>query len=188
MLRRDLQGLSIIEVLICLAIIAILSTISAPGFSRLSQKYQAEKVINELQRLISLTRASAVESGKIVTFCKSIDGQHCGGNWHQGGIVFTDQNADHQLNNDDQLLYSMPAFKLAGRVKFRAFQNKQYLQMTPLGFTNYQNGNFTYCPESNDASLAQQLVISRSGRTRYAIDSDGDGYRENSKGKPLTCP
>jgi len=31
------------------------------------------------------------------------------------------------------------------------------------------------------------VIVSFTGRTRYARDEDGDGIVENSQGKPLTC-
>lgn len=182
------QGFTLVELLICLAILSILLSLTNPGFSQWLQRYQADKVINELVRAISLARATAITSNKMVTLCRSMDGQNCGGRWEEGSIIFTDQNADSKINGNDQLIYRLEALKYPGTIKFRAFQNKQYLQMTPLGFSNYQNGNFTYCPANNDARLAQQLIISRTGRTRLAIDSDGDGYRENARKKPLVCP
>ena len=51
----------------------------------------------------------------------------------------------------------------------------------------YQSGNFTLCPASRDARLAQQLVVNSTGRTRSAQDRNGDGIREDSSGNPLRC-
>jgi len=82
------------------------------------------------------------------------------------------------MNGDDRLLYRLQPLMIPGSLKFRSFGNKQYLQMTPFGMTNYQNGNFTYCPENGDANLARQVIISFTGRTRYARDKDGESLRE----------
>lgn len=59
--------------------------------------------------------------------------------------------------------------------------------MTPRGTTNYQNGNFSFCPSNKNPALARQIIVSATGRTRYARDLDGDGIVENSKGQPLHC-
>jgi Tfp pilus assembly protein FimT len=123
----------------------------------------------------------------MVTLCRSNDGQHCQGQWHEGSILFTDANADRRLNGEDRLLYRTQPLPLRGRLSFNAFRNRQYLQMTPQGITAYQNGNFTWCPANGDPLLIRQLILSFSGRTRMARDEDGDGVVENSQGKPVTC-
>ncbi len=186
MIKNEL-GFSLVELLICIAILAILLGLAIPGYSSFVQKNRANQVINQLSHAINLGRSTAIITQRMVTFCRSEDGLSCGGNWQDGSILFTDQNADREINGDDQLILHIPMLELPGTLKWRSFQNRQYLQLTPLGFTNYQNGNFTYCPENNDATLAQQIVISRTGRIRLAIDYDGDGLREDSKGKPLKC-
>lgn len=186
-LKNTQTGISLIELLVCIAMVAILFSITMPALSPLLWKNKIVVSINELDRAISLARSTAISTGKIVTLCKSHDGIQCGGNWNQGFIVFSDQNADRLINGEDQLIRVFLAFKSQGSLKFKAFQNKQYLQMTPLGFTNFQNGNFTFCPVNKDPSLAQQLIVSRTGRTRYAQDLDGDGIREDTMGQPMDC-
>ena len=180
-------GFTLIEILIVLLVLAILVNLSLPALSQSVQRNQAQVAINEINRAISLTRFTAINDGVLTTLCRSEDGQNCGGQWHQGFIIFTDINADKIINGSDRLVRVFPQLTDSGTLKFRAFQNKQYLQMTPQGFTNYQNGNFTYCPASNDPTLAQQVIINRSGRTYFARDKDGDGIKEGANGKALSC-
>lgn len=185
--RKLNQGFNLIELLIAMALVTVLVNLGLPSISQTVERNQAKVAINEIYRAINLTRHTAINSGVITTLCKSANGINCGGKWHEGFIVFTDQNADRVINGHDQLIRVFPKLSNTDSLKFRAFQNKQYLQMTPQGFTNYQNGNFTFCPSSNDARLAQQIIINRSGRTYFAIDSNGDGLKEGASGKPLTC-
>lgn len=181
------SGFNLIELLIVLTILAILVNLALPGLSQSVERNQARVAINEITRAINLTRYTAINNGVITTLCRSEDGQNCGGQWQQGFIVFTDSNADRLINGNDQLIRVFPELASAGTLKFRAFQNKQYLQMTPQGFTNYQNGNFTFCPASNNAMLAQQVIVNRSGRTYFASDTDGDGIKEGANGKTISC-
>lgn len=181
------SGFNLIELLIVMALIAIFVNLALPSFSLLVERNQAQVAINEINRAIALTRFTAINNGVMTTLCRSEDGQNCGGQWQQGFIVFTDSNADRLINDNDSLIRVFPSLNSSGTLKFRAFQNKQYLQMTPLGFTNYQNGNFTFCPASNDPALAQQVIINRSGRTYFASDRDGDGIKEGANGKALSC-
>ena len=78
-------------------------------------------------------------------------------------------------------------YELQGNLSWRAFGNRQRLQIDRFGGLSGQNGNFTWCPPAHSAEPAHQLVLNGSGRFRFARDSDGDGYREDSQGRPLQC-
>lgn len=182
------SGFTVTELLICCAIVALLIMLSTPLSHAWVQDHQLQRITNDYLNALGFARATAVTSGYRVTFCRSDDGTRCQGTWTDGSIIFTDRNGDGQVNGKDEVLrrFNAPDFPVI--ITFRAFQNKSYLQMTPLGFTDYQNGNFTFCPQDLNPALARQIIISRSGRARLAMDRDGDGIRENSQGKPLTCP
>lgn len=180
-------GFSLIEFCLALALLALMLASGLPALSRSIERNQARVAIETIYRAVNLTRFTAINHGVLTTLCRSADGQSCSGNWQQGFIVFTDHNADRLVNGDDQLIRIFPAPAASGTLKFRAFQNKQYLQMTPQGFTRHQNGNFTYCPESGEAELAQQLIINHSGRTYFARDNDSDGLKEGANGKAISC-
>ncbi len=181
------QGFTLTEIMTTLAIVGILSGLAAPGLQALTEQKQGETTLRTLAEHLALARASAASYGQTVTFCRSSDGRTCSGTWREGSIVFTDRNADRLINQDDLLLRSQLTPGLQGTIAWRAFQNRQYLQMEATGFMRYQSGNFLYCPQDGDPRAALQLIVNSTGRTRYAVDSNGDGIREDSGGSPLTC-
>ncbi|PCI74657.1 MAG: hypothetical protein COB20_14945 [SAR86 cluster bacterium] len=179
--------MSLLELLISLGILSILLGISIPDFSELNQSVSGDVTMRKLATAIQLSKMVAITNGTTVTLCKSIDGFSCGGSWKDGVIVFTDSNRDRVINGSDRLARHVTFPYGKGHIRFRAFQNKQYLQLTSLGVTHYQNGNFTYCPFSGDNKLARQLIVNRTARLRFALDNNGDGVREDSRGRPLNC-
>ena len=182
------QGLSLIEMLVCMSIVAFLVLqVATPDFAGMRQRKKIDGLMRELIGAVDMARSHAVAENVMVTFCRSNDGIHCQGKWHEGSILFTDFNADRIINGQDRLLFRLDPMALEGSLEFRSFQNRQFLQMNSRGFTNYQNGNFTFCPASKDPRLARQIIISLTGRTRFARDKDGDGIAEDSQGKPLYC-
>jgi len=181
------QGLTNFELLFTLAIMAILLTASLPDFKSMIVDIKSDNTLRRIGQAVNLARTYAIKSGGIVTVCPSDDGLQCGRDWKKVNLVFSDNNADRQINEDDQILLLVQHQAQEGTIKWRSFQNKQYLQINGLGFTRNQNGSFTYCSSENIPKQARQLVINRLGRTRYAIDTDGDGIRENSQGSPLNC-
>lgn len=180
-------GFTLIELLLVLFIMSILFSLSLPNFRQLYESKKADVVIQKVSQAIQLARVSAIRSGKLVTLCRSDNGSECGGQWQDGIIVFSDRNGDRKINQDDELQRFITFPGIEGSLKWRAFQNRQYLQITNQGFTRYQNGNFTYCPDNGEASLARQLIINRTARIRFATDSDGDGIKEDSQGRPISC-
>lgn len=179
-------GFSLLELLMVMALLAILAAMAAPSFQSTWRSREGELVLRILATHLSLARATAIEYGTIVTICSSTDGLGCSGNWSNGSIVFTDINGDRTINEGDVLIRGNLT-DINGKIQWRAFQNRSYLQIDPMGFMRYQSGNFTYCTADGDLRLARQLVVNTTGRTRLAIDTDGDGLREDSVGRPLRC-
>jgi len=187
MLRYS-RGLSLIELLITMGICLFLALrVLEPWWLQIQQRKQIDLMMLELQQLVSMARMSAITENSIVTLCRSNDGRRCQGRWMDGSILFTDRNGDHILNQEDRLLFRVPPPAPDGELRFNAFRNRQYLQLTPQGVTAFQNGNFTWCPTSGDLRLVRQLIVSFSGKTRMALDTNGDGIVENSQGKPPSC-
>lgn len=184
---RLMTGLSLLELLISLSILSMLLGVSIPNFSELSESISGEVTLRKLATAVQLGKSAAITSGTTVTLCRSVDGFTCDGSWEDGVIIFTDRNRDSVLNEGDRLIRHITFPDGRGHINFRAFQNKQSLQLTALGTTAYQNGNFTYCPFSGDSKLTRQLIVNRTARLRFAQDIDGDGFREDSRGRPLSC-
>jgi len=186
-MRLKKWGFTMIEILITLSIVSLLLALATPQLPAFIEKYQGEKALIAVARAIKVGRTSAIRTGSTVTVCRSSDAQQCSGSWQDGLIVFTDQNKDRVLNQADQLLVQLKFNDLPGTIVWRAFQNRQYLQINSRGDLIHQNGTFTYCAFSGSAESAHQLIISGTGRIRFAADDDGDGIRSGSNGLPLSC-
>jgi len=180
-------GMTLLELLIAMLIFAALLGLSMPGFGELVAARRGDIVMDRLRQAVSLARTTAVTSGELTTLCRSADALTCGGEWRDGVLVFRDSDGDRTLDDGQTPVRYIDLGDTRGAVYWRAFQNRQYLQFTPLGFTRYQNGNFTYCPDNGQLQYARQLILNRTGRLRTAVDSDGDGIAEDSRGRPLRC-
>lgn len=184
---RSLRGFSLVEAVICLALVSIVLGYAVPSFRTMVKRSEATAAINWVVTAVAFTRHAAIVRGVTVTLCPSSDGRTCGGRWHEGVIVFTDENRNHTIDREDELLHRS-GFPVDGAtLTWRSFRNRQYLQMRGDGFTHYQNGNFVYCPGDKDSRFARQLVINMQGRARTSSDIDGDGIVEDRRGRDLSC-
>jgi type IV fimbrial biogenesis protein FimT len=90
------RGLTLIELMMTIAIAAILLAVAAPGFQQTLNGNRLSSAVNELASAINLARAEAVRQNRRGVLCRSVDGSACDGtNSSWGGwIVFVDVDAD----------------------------------------------------------------------------------------------
>ncbi len=184
------RGLSLIELIAAVAVSSILLGMALPTMTGLYQQQRSITAINQLNLSVQFARHAAVTHGQRVTLCPSADGRHCSGRdqWHLGAIAFLDSNNNGQRDDGEVLLRAFPPLANGGRVYWRSFRNRSYLQMKPNGFTHWQNGSFLYCPPNGDARLARILIINAQGRARPAQQRNSDGIVLDARGRPVQCP
>lgn len=181
------KGFTLIEALTVLAISAILLGTMVPSVTHMLSRSQATAAHNWLIGSIMFARQTAISYGSLVTLCPSYDGNQCGGKWHDGTIAFIDRNRNARVDPKDVIMKRFH-FPIEGAtITWRSFRNRRYLQLTSMGYTNFQNGNFVYCSADQDPRYRRQIVINMSGRARTTHDVDKDGIIEDSRGRYLRC-
>lgn len=85
-------GFTLIELVVTLAVAAIVITAAAPGFRALLQNNRAATQANELVSAFTLARSEAVKRAGRVSVCATADGANCSNSddWSTGWMVFTD--------------------------------------------------------------------------------------------------
>lgn len=82
-------GFTLIEMMIVLAIVAVLLVLVPPGMSQLSLNTNLKSYSHEMLSSVYLSRSEAIKRNTPVTLCVSTDGATCAGagDWEQGWIV-----------------------------------------------------------------------------------------------------
>ena len=181
------NGFTLIELMIVIAIVAILMAVAVPAMSDFLQRNRANAIISEVRTLIALARENAVHHGCFTAICPSDDNISCSRNQQAPLIVFSDCNRNLVVDEDDQLYRVMRPLPEQSHLRWSFFGNRRYLQMTPQGWTNHHNGTLIYCPASGEEKHARLLIIHKSGRTRYGRDTDGDGIPNRANGENVGC-
>ena len=92
--QRPSRGFGLIELLIAIAIVAILTAIALPSYQRTIQLNRVVSDTNGLISAFNLARNEAVARGRPVSVCASVNGTSCDGtgiaDWSGGYMVFTD--------------------------------------------------------------------------------------------------
>ncbi|MEN1959065.1 GspH/FimT family pseudopilin [Luteimonas sp. MJ246] len=84
------KGVTLVELLVTIAIVAILVTIGFPSFQSSLRSNRIASANNELIASLSLARSEAVRSVRGGGVCASEDGLSCSGTWDDGWIVWQD--------------------------------------------------------------------------------------------------
>ncbi len=101
-----IHGFTLIELMVTLAVAAILLTGVVPMFENVINDTRTTSRANAIVGGLGFARATSVYSGKNVVLCPSTDGQHCwrSMHWDRGWIAFLDRNANGVRDTADDLL------------------------------------------------------------------------------------
>lgn len=89
---NKIRGFTLVELMVTIAVAAILLTVGVPSFRELIQNNRVTTSNNALITALQLARSEAVKRGRSITVCASTDGTSCAASvdWTTGWIVTTD--------------------------------------------------------------------------------------------------
>lgn len=130
---RDSSGFTLLELLVTLAVAAIVLVAGVPSYFSIVQNNRAATQANELVTALSIARSEAVRRGARVGICQSDDGTTCGSaGWEQGWIVFVDGAAsDTAPPVVGQILQTWPA--LGDNSTMAVPASMQWVRFLPRG-------------------------------------------------------
>jgi type IV fimbrial biogenesis protein FimT len=185
---RGLQsGYSTFEMITVLAIGLTLISFVIPPVNAMLIRSQTTASINRLVAAVNFTRHTALQYHTVTTLCATRSNGICGASWAGELSVFLDRNRNARHEPEEKLIARIPNNNSDNSVTWRAFQNKQYLQMTAMGYTKFQNGNFVVCPANANPKYARQIVINVQGRVRQNRSVDNAGHPIDRRGRQLRC-
>ena len=94
--RTEQAGFTLMELLLGIAVLAILTTLAVPAFTQFIQNNRLAAEANEMVASFQYARSEAVKRGLPVQICSSDDGTACDGNWNQGWIAMLDPDGTEE--------------------------------------------------------------------------------------------
>ncbi|MBD9392194.1 GspH/FimT family pseudopilin [Acidovorax sp. ACV01] len=105
---RPSHGFTAIELMVVVAIVAILAALAGPSFRDLMDGFRVRGATEEITNSIYFARSEAIKRGGLVSVRKNCATTPVE-EWQCGWIVFTDANDDGTLNGTDVILQTFPA-------------------------------------------------------------------------------
>lgn len=178
--QRAYNGFTLLELLITISLVAITISLTAPTVASIVSENQLQSTSSLIQRAISLTRTESVKRGHRVVMCLSNKEDSCNSSTPVHLLVFADPDRTGSPSSSKDLI---KLAQLPYPTVFTSY-NRPFLAFSPIGYAAGTNGTFKICHKNGEGEL---LVISTLGRTRKAVDYDGDGLVEKTPGNPISC-
>jgi type IV fimbrial biogenesis protein FimT len=107
---KKYRGFTLMELIIAVAILAILMGIAAPSLRDLMMNATVTSQANDLMSAFAVARSEAIKRGVRTGVCTSTNGTSCtNSQWHEGWIVFLDSDANGAVDGGTAPLKVQPA-------------------------------------------------------------------------------
>lgn len=131
------SGFTITELMVVMAIVAILMAIGVPSYRYITNSYRMSAEVNNLLGDLMYTRGEAIKEGQTISICVSKDTATCdtgSTTWQEGWIVFQDPTASGSWVAGDTILRVQKTF--SGTDTFSSNNGVSYVTFNREGFAN----------------------------------------------------
>lgn len=176
MRSRRQSGFSLIELMMVIAIVAILAKLAGPSFRNMMLNNRLAAATNDLLVDLAAARSESARQGKRVTLCISTNGTSCttGAAWQSGRIIFVDESTSGTTgtvdSNETVLRVTQPGTRSSVTITASGFTNSSgsattnYIQYRPSGALNSTaTGTFTLCDERT-GNFGRTVTVTATGR------------------------
>ncbi len=162
------SGVTLVEVLIVMVIIAILATIAIPSFISMLKRWEANQICNLIINAYRIGKTKSFIHHNNTTVCLADSHLVCHRDAQASLLVFNDKDENRQYNpTRDSLIQNSPLRLNYGKVYLRAGNQRHYIKFS--GDTGLPRGHFAhikYCPDDREVSNMYLVSLNELGQHR----------------------
>lgn len=166
------QGFTLVELMVTLAVVAIIMAIAAPSFSQMIRDHRLITTANDFMGTMQLARSEAIRRGIQVTMLPVTNGD-----WSSGWNVFTDWDGDELIadvgaacaENQDCFLSQQNALSnsISSNSTGNAGNGFRFMATGEvMGIGGLVNGTVTFC---SSGSNERSIILNASGSSRVSV-------------------
>lgn len=162
--RLQDSGVTAYELMVAMAIAAILLAAGVPAFKNYTWNLRLRAAMDALQTDLNLARGQAISHGATAVVCPTMDGDDCSGDhrWDEGWIVFSDLNGDRRRQDTEALARHNNAIEF---IDIHSSASRTHVRFYPNGSAPGSNLGIVFC-DRRGARHAGKIVVSNTGRVR----------------------
>lgn len=158
--RRAISGFTLIELMVTIAVAAILVSLALPSFSDATLSGKLVASANDLVAGVALGRSEAIKRNAMASMCVSSNGTTCGsGGWEQGWIILSGTTVVQK--------------HAAAPTGFKASSTVTKIDFQPSGVGNTQ-ATITVCRATPTVGSQERVVqVDATGRAYVSRTTNG---------------
>ena len=168
-MKKQLSGFTLVEVMIVVAIAAILLAVAAPSFNGVIARSNIESLQDQFSRAVVMARTEAASRGERVTLCPP----GCtGSDWRGGWVVVTgDPTATTPVLTEIAEFKNKPNYPLT--VKVEGGLATERITFDEQGYNaDDQRYLFAVCEKENNPQYEQGVMVEFSGRVTRTLTKE----------------
>lgn len=167
---RNARGFTLIELIVVIAVLAILVTTAVPGFNHFVAHERRVSTVMSLVHALNLARSRAISAGHYVAVCPSIDGETCAedaSQWDAGWLVFINLDPESPPEIDDGERVLLRHGPVADALVVTA--NREGFNFRPRSIRSTA-GSLFVCTRNRHN---EAIIVSYTGRVRTSTEYEG---------------
>lgn len=161
------SGVSLVELMVTTALLAILLQVAVPELGRLLAAWQRDMATRSVTDHLVLARSEAIRWSRRVVMCNSSNGLGCSPTsdkeWKSGWLVFQDIDGNGQFGPSDKLIAQSQG--LTGIKSLEGNASRQRFVFLPTGMMASGMATLEVVPR---IGASQRIVVNRIGRVRLS--------------------
>jgi type IV fimbrial biogenesis protein FimT len=160
--RRALRGLTVLELVVVLAMVALLCSLAYPSFTDAVGRLRADLLRMQLVSVFNSARSTAITRFQPIGVCPSDDGRQCGSEWSRGWIIHRDHGPGTPTLAPEDILHFRPGYRDT-QLLARSSQGRTRLRFQADGRSGGSTLTLDICAGE---TMHSQVIVNNVGRTR----------------------